>query len=349
MSIGIDIGKFSIKIVELANDKDQVIVKNIGMRNTFNNMDKFDLEKLSKSQISATIQDLCTQLKIKPKKIKNLTTSLSGDSIDVRQVTTLDMPDSELIVSLELEAKKHVPLDGTDAVIDFHHLGKNREKLDQIDVVLATTTKNKISEHAKILKDIGFKPGAFDADSIAITNAYQYNHELPKEGSDVIINIGNSSSTLIVWGENTNFFTREIAISGDSITKEIMRAHGLNYNDAENKKMQDGINAFTGSNNEASEDSGIAIEQRTIYNDFVEEIRKTLRFYMKNNNNSFFSTFYLSGGSSLLPGIENFIAENLNVKVELLDPFKKIQNEHTVTNPLQFSLALGLALRGLEK
>ena len=40
--------------------------------------------------------------------------------------------------------------------------------------------------------------------------------------------------------------------------------------------------------------------------------------------NSFFNTFYITGGSSLLPGLSDFIANNLNVKVELLDPFKKI-------------------------
>ena len=102
-------------------------------------------------------------------------------------------------------------------------------------------------------------------------------------------------------------------------------------------------------NNTSDESAGIAIEQRTIFNDLVEEIRKTLRFYMKNNNNSFFNTFYISGGSSLLPGIDKFIADNLNVKVELLDPFKKIKNDNKVINPIQYSLAIGLALRGLEK
>ena len=68
----------------------------------------------------------------------------------------MEMPDNELIVSLELEAKKHVPLDGTDAVVDFYHLGSHKDKLDQINVILATTTKNKISDHAQILKSSGF-------------------------------------------------------------------------------------------------------------------------------------------------------------------------------------------------
>ena len=361
MSFGLDIGKYSVKIVELEQNKDQIAIKNIGEKNLFDDLNKFDHDKITKSQISACVQDLCVQMNIKPKKIKELTSSLSGKAIDIRQVTTLEMPDSELIVSLELEAKKHVPLDGTDAVIDYHLLGNHQEKLDQINLILTTTTKNKISEHADILKDCGFKPGVFDADPIAVTNIYQYNHELPDQGSDVIINIGNSSTTLIVWGANSGFFTREIGISGNHITKEIMRKLNCTYLEAEKKKINEGVDSLNnqpGDNTEKAGDeateeepknSGIMIEERTIFNDFVEEIRKTLRFYMKNHKNSFFNTFYLSGGSSHLPDLKDFITNNLNVKVEFLDPMKKINNDIKIDNPLKYSIALGLALRGLQK
>ena len=132
----------------------------------------------------------------------------SGKSIDIRQITTLDMPDEELIVSLELEAKKHTPLDGTDAIIDYHHLGVNNKEIDKINVLLASTTKNIIKEHATLIKNAGFKPNIFDSDPIAISNNYQFNNELPEEGADVILNIGNSTTNLIVWGKNCSFFRK---------------------------------------------------------------------------------------------------------------------------------------------
>ena len=69
---------------------------------------------------------------------------------------------------------------------------------------------------------------------------------------------------------------------------------------------------------------------------------------MKNNNQSFFNNFYISGGSSTTIGLDDFIANSLNVKVEHLDPFKKITNNSKIENPSQFAIAIGLALRGLE-
>lgn len=359
MSIGLDIGKFSIKLIELEKSNDSISVKNIGKKNLFDDLNKFDHDKISKSQIKACIEDLCNQMKIKPKKIKNITSSLSGKLIDVRQISTLEMPDHELSVSLELEAKKHVPLDGTDAIIDYHLLGSNNEKLDQINLILSTTTKNIISEHAELLKNCKIKPGVFDADPIAISNIHQYSNELSEQGSDVLVNIGNSSTTIVVWGKNSSFFTREIEIAGDRINKELIRKYNFDYLSAESKKIENGIKSLDEDkeNDEVSEESsevdtmpgGIMIEEKTIFNELVDEIRKTLRFYMKNNNNSFFNTFYITGGGALLPGLDEFITNNLNVKVELLDPFKKINNSNKVDNPFEFSVALGLALRGLEK
>ena len=348
MSLGIDIGKHSIKIVEIQKTNDTIQLKNADSLNTFNDMKLFDLEKLNNSQIIASIQDLCKKMNINPKKMKQIVSSLPSDLADVRQITTLDLPDDELTISLELEAKKHIPLDGTDTIIDYHHLGANKSELDKIDVLLVATTKSKIKEHSELIKGCGFKPGVFDADSVAIANIYQHSSNLPTEGADVILNIGNSITNLIVWGENSNFFTRNIEISGNNFTKEISRQLSLNYEEAESLKFEKGVNVFENINDDAAENTGISIEKKTIFNDFTEDIRKTLRFYMKNNNQSFFNTFYLCGGSSQLPGLKEFIASNLNVKVKILNPLNNINSELAIDDVAKYTLALGLALRGLE-
>ena len=349
MSLGIDIGKFSIKAVQLSKDGNEVKVDNIGIINTFDDVNKFNLDNLSKSQVSACLQDLLAKMNIKPKKVKNIVSSLSGKSTDIRQITTLDMPDNELLVSLELEAKKHVPLDGTEAIIDYFHLGNSANELDKINVILATTTKNKIKDHAEIVKNAGLKPGIFDCDPIGISNLYQFSNELPENGADVLLDIGHTSTTLVVWGKNSSYFSREIEIAGHQINKALMQEFNLDYQSADTKKNDLGINAFDKENVSEDEDSGISIEQRTIFNDFIEEVRKTLRFYMKNNNQSFFNSFFLTGGCANLPGLSDFIASNLNVTIKDFNAFNNIKTDSSIKNPNQFALALGLALRGFEK
>ena len=61
------------------------------------------------------------------------------------------MPDHELSVSLELEAK-NMFLRWNRCNYRLPFTRSNNEKLDQINLILSTTTKNIISEHAELLK-----------------------------------------------------------------------------------------------------------------------------------------------------------------------------------------------------
>ena len=348
MSLGIDIGKFKIKIVELVSIDGNVEIKQFGSIPVFEDINKFDLEKISRSQLEACIYDLAQNLGINSKKAKNIVSGISGSMVDIREIATLDMPDKELSVSLELEAKKHIPLDGTDPIIDYHHLGVNNKEIDKINVLLTSTTKNIIQEHATMIKNSGFKPNIFDTDPIAISNNYQFNYELPEEGTDVILNIGNSTTNVVVWGKNCPFFSRNIDISGNYFTTEIMRKFNIDYKTAEEMKLEKGTKVFEEESSEDTTGIGISVEKRTPFNDFAEEIKRTLRFYMKNNNQAFFNNFYITGGSANLKGLKDFIADTLNVKVEILNPIKKLNCNEAVDDINQYSTAIGLALRGLE-
>ena len=67
------------------------------------------------------------------------------------------------------------------------------------------------------------------------------------------------------------------------------------------------------------------------------------------NTNNHANKIYLTGGSSNLLGLKDFISTSLNSDVELLDPFEKITLNETLDNPYEYSVAVGCALRGLKK
>ena len=87
-----------------------------------------------------------------PKKIKTIITAISGKNLSVKEITTLEMKEDELLQSLEFEAKKHIPLDGTEAVMDYHIKGTNDNEIDKINVLLVATTKNIIKQFNSIIK-----------------------------------------------------------------------------------------------------------------------------------------------------------------------------------------------------
>ena len=350
MSIGLDIGHFKSKVVELNQDGDNVSVVNVGSNRSFNDIKKFDPENMTKAQWVANIQDLFQSLNIKTRNQKNLVSSLIGSSTTIKQIVTLDLGGDELVQSLEFEAKKHIPLDGTEVIMDHHYIGENEKEPGKIDVLLVATTKNLINQHNQLINEIGFKKsGIFDATPIALANLHIFNKGLSEQGTDVIINVGNKSTSIVAYGKNQDFFTRELNIAGNHFNKEIMKKNSLDYEAAEDLKREKGIDILEGSGGDTESGFSIQVSEKTIFTNFVEEIRKSLRYYMKANPQAFFNKIYLTGGSANLLGLKDFMKTNLNSEVELLDPFEKINLSDNLKNPYEYSIAVGCALRGLEK
>ena len=88
---------------------------------------------------------------------------------------------------------------------------------------------------------------------------------------------------------------------------------------------------------------------RNIINDLCDDIRKTLRYYLKNNGNTSFKRFYISGGMAHLKGYKEQIEDSLKISTENLNPFNKIEMGNLPENFMQYTIAAGLAIRGLIK
>ena len=351
MSLGLDIGHFKSKVIHLSLDGDVYKVINHGSKDSFSEIKSFDPDMMTKAQWVANIQDLLNSMKINPRAQKKISSSLIGSSTTIKQIVTLELGGDELTQSLEFEAKKHIPLDGTEVIMDYHILGENNKDVGKIDVLLVATTKNLINQHNQMLKEIGFKKtGVFDATPIALTNLHIFNKGIPKEGCDVIINIGSKSTTIVAYGQNQDFFTRELNIAGHSITKEVMEKNNIDYEEAEKMKLELGVKSINNSSNMDNSEFTIQVSEKTVLSNFIDELRKSLRYYMKSNPQAFFSTIYITGGSAKLFGLKDYIANELNSKVELLDPFENISIKDGLNfaNPYQYSVSVGLALRGLK-
>ena len=350
MSISIDIGTAEVKLIQLGKVNGNAVVDKIYSKSTWDDLNTFDPDKLQKTNWVGAIKSICDEIKIAPKKVKPLIASISGKNISIKEVVTLDMREEELFQTLEFEAKKHIPLDGTEAVMDYHILGKNSNEIDKINVLLVATTKNIIKQFGSIVSDSGFKNPVFDAEPIALSNCLNHNYGISDDGIDIILNIGNSTSTLVVWGKDQTFFTRELEISGFTLIKDLMKKYGMSYSDAKDTLEKNGVASFSGTNNNTMGENSFSLEiaEKTIVNNLIDDIRKSLRYYAKSNNgNANFKRLFISGGFAELEGLKEQIKDELRIESEILNPFNNISSDMRIENPSKYSVAIGLALRGL--
>ena len=119
MILSIDIGNSYVKIVQSEMNGSKLHILKAGSKFIKTDSKKIP-ESISQSQFVATINELCSELDIAPRKMKNIISGLTGKEASIKQLTTLEMTDEELGESLEFEAKKHIPLDGTEPILDYH-------------------------------------------------------------------------------------------------------------------------------------------------------------------------------------------------------------------------------------
>ena len=336
MILGVDFGFYSVKVVVFNDNK----ISTIGEKNIIEDLNRFDPDKIESTHWVSAFLNLCKELDINLKKINSVVSSIGGKKISIKSITTLEVEEEELNNILTFEAKKLVPLDGSDPVIDYHILGQNSKEIDKIDVILVATTQKIIKAHDQIIKGCNLKNVVFDAVPISLLNCYKFNYTCPKDNVDVIINIGCLSTTIVVHGDNQELFTRELPIGGHQINLEIMESQKIDYKTAEKNKIEFGLSALD-QNDEASDPSSIQIMQRNIFSELSDEIRKTLRYYMKSKSGVSYNKFYISGGSSNIVGLKDFLNNTLNVEFNVLDPFQKIESITKVENISSYSILIG--------
>ena len=62
---------------------------------------------------------------------------------------------------------------------------------------------------------------------------------------------------------------------------------------------------------------------------------------MKSKTGLSYNKFYISGGSSNIIGLKDFLNKTLNVEFKMLDPFQKIKSSKKIDNISSYSVLIG--------
>ena len=343
-TVGIDVGTHSVKIVHLKKLHDGFKLLNYEVRPTVPQGVEYVLSDLRPERIAPVISEMLKTLRISPKKIKHLVSSIGGDNTSIKQIKTIFLPDDELESALFFEAKKHIPISGTDMVLDYQVLSVE-EKTNNMNILLAATSKDVLNEHTNVLATAGLSPHIVDIDSLAVANSFALN-AFVEEGVYVLLNVGAHRTNMVIWGPDAKFFARDIPYGGYHFTTDIMRKRQMEWEAAENHKFEFGL--LDDPNNPAVQTiSMLDISEKSTEDAIAEELRRSLRFYVKEAGNSDFRKIYLMGGTAKLKGLPEYLQDKVNVPTEVFMPFINVEMPEKFQDKKdpQLGLAIGLAMR----
>lgn len=326
--LGLDVGTYSVKAVELTGTEDNFSVTGVGW------------ERIpGPDMVSETIHAVITNNNLHARRV---VTAVSGRSVIVRQVSMASLPPAELQQAIRFEADKYIPYDLDDVQLDCQQLGDEDSATGQARVLLVAAKSQLIDDHISLLQGIGLMPAVIDLDLFAIANAFELcnqNGQLAGEGeAAALVDIGSSKTSICIMRGPNDCFTREVYTAGNALTDMIAKRFGEEAKEVE--RMKEAPGEVLGNMREAMLP---ALEE------LGNEVRLSFEYY-ENQFDRKVAKVYLSGGSILFPGLPEILGGIFEVDTVRFQPFENLPVTSGDENLIKergsdLVVALGLAAR----
>ena len=308
----------------------------------------WDAEGSAEAVLVPALRETAKSAGIKP---GPLALSLNGQMVFPRFTKFPTVPADKLEELVQYEIEQEVPFPVDEIVCDHQFLGQTAEG-DTAAMIVAAKLEQ-VSKVTDVVVAAGFTPVVVDVGPMAVLNALKRSYPgLP--GGTVVLDIGAKTTSLVLV-ENEKIYLRSIPVAGNAITKEIAQAFGCTMEEAEALKKERGYVALGGVTEDVDEISDrVSKIVRTVLTRLHAEILRSINFYRSQQGGSAPSRMFITGGSAVLPQIDEFFRETLKIEVDFLNPFggvdfgAKIDQAALETDAFTLAESAGLALRATD-
>jgi len=306
--------------------------------------------------------------------------AVSNRQAITRNIHVPKMTMQELDEAIKWEAERYIPFPIDEVVLDYYVLDNpdDVEEGGQLEVVIAAARLDQVTQQVEYLKQAGLEPLVLDVKPFTLLRSLKgslLGEHLTKttlsgtsytEANEigVVLEIAASNTTItLVRGERV-LMNRNIGVSGDDFTAAIQRSFGLDFDSAEDVKLDYGTATIPTEDEEELLNFDAKREQfspsrvyeslRPVLVDLTTEIRRSLEFFRVQTGDANISRMVVTGGGAKLRGLPEAIGDALGFRVELGDPWLTIHYDDNRFDSQflqkmgpEFSVPLGLALRGV--
>lgn len=371
--LGIDFDSSNIKVVELKNEDGRPRLVTYGFIDR--QVDKVANADTKKTQpdTAGLIRQVCKQANTSSTKV---ITSLPAFSVFSSILNLPAMSKKDLAGAVKWEAKKVIPLPLEEMILDWKVLDEKEEATgaaskeedddEEVDestgevkkrgflkikqrtekkytkVLLTAAPKDLVKKYIDIFKGAGLNLLSLDTESFALIRALVGNDK----SALMIVDIGSVVTNISVVVNSIPILNRSIDVGGLTITKAIANSMNVTMGRAEQFKYDIGMDP------ERKGQGSVPKTIETTLTPIIDEIKYSLNLY-KNQGQKDVEKIILTGGSSMLLNLPEYLSQALNIRVFLGDPWARVIYPEELKPVLdeigpRFSVAIGLAMRDIE-
>ncbi len=312
----LNIGASAIALAEYEASGSRLTLLNYGTATLAAPLDAGDVDTI----LSPALLEIVREKGIKPGPVA---VAVSGQMVFPRfaAIPFAGSDEAKFLQMVRYEIEQNIPFPIDEMICDHQVLGETETGDKSVMIVAAKVDQIEGITNALIAS--GFQPMFVDVASLAVVNAYKAAHGAD-EGCVVLLDIGAKTTSLAIV-EGDKLYNRSIPVAGNTITKEIAQALGCSLEEAEQIKKENAYVSMGG----VTEDEDPTLDCiskvcRAVLTRLHAEISRSINFYRSQQGGGLPQKLYLIGGTALLPQIDAFFCDSLQIEVEFLNPFEAI-------------------------
>lgn len=248
----------------------------------------------------------------------------------------------ELRALTEQHIDEYIPLPPTEVAFDVVPVVVTEANMTVAGVGYA---RRVIEESLATLDEAGIVTRAIESETFSMARAL-----MPKDGHEtvLIIDIGKTTTKLMVVTGQTPRFATTLDIGGDALTQAVMKHFGVSEEEAKKIKAEKGLVSSV-------EEDEYAATMLITVSAIREEILRRLQYWQgraeKGSDHEPVERVILTGGNATVRGLPEYFETALKLPVALGDVFINLASRDVWLPPLDYmeslayATAIGLALR----
>ena len=340
ISIGLDIGFSSIKLVALSKDNQTFKLISLGsiaspQPGILSDLDN-DLEAVAQA-----IKRLLAATKIEE---RDVIAALPESKVFTRVIDDLPyLTDNELSSAIRYAAEEFIPMPLGDVNLNWQVLARSdgKSKETKTIVLVVASPKNVVAKYIKILGMASLRPIALETEIIAVTRSLVGNNQFSP--SSLIVQLGAITTDFAIVSKGLIWLTRSISTGGMALTRSLAQHFNFEITQAEEYKRVYGLL-------EDQLEGKVLEALRPVVDIILGESKRVVRAFEAKYPQNPIKRVVLSGGGAKLPGLVVYFANNMGLEVQEADPWFSIDKDKGLISKLaqdasSYSVAVGLALR----
>lgn len=336
MSVGLDIGSKTIKVVELSNERNSWRLRASGIVG-YKGVPPWQVK--DEKELAPLVEALRKLYKEAKISSRNVSIALSESSVYTRIVKFPMLTDSELASAVRWEAEQYIPIPASEAVIQ-HQVIERKETSSppSVNVLLVAAPRVVVEKYVRTIEMAGLNLVSIETELISLSRS------LGVEGQTVLIaDIGARATDIAIVKNSKLVFARPYPTGGDAFTRAVAQYLGIDQTQAEEYKRTYGLTA-------SQLEGKVRQSLEPVIHLAADEMNKAVHFYQSESKGDQIHSIILSGGSAGLPDIANMLTQILGLEVVVGNPFSKINVDPEAVKSLTgyapfYSVSTGLAMR----